>query len=273
MLSLLGGSDERTVDLVKKSLMENGQDLMPSLIRAREMAEPDVREHLESVLNEIGFNQLETSFVNWSDATRGDPDLEEGAALLAKFRDPEISFAPYKQRLDSMAHALQERLRYVRRPSAIIDKINQYLFTEQGFYGNTQNYYDPDNTYLTCVLDHKMGIPISLSVVYLLLSRRLCLPISGISLPGHFILKYEAEGFMAYLDAFNQGQVITREECIRFLIDAGYGVQDNYFEPATNRDILHRMMRNLIFIYNQKKETFQSQRLMRLIQTITNPPS
>ncbi len=270
MLALLDDSDEHTVDLVKKSLMQMGQDVMPSLLRAREMADSNAREHLQSILDEMEFHHIETDFVTWATPHQGEPDLEEGAFLLAKFRCPDLDFIPYRQQLDEMALALKERLRHVSRPQSIIERSNRFLFDQEGFHGNAQHYYDPDNSYLNRVLDRRVGIPISLSLVYLLVTHRLGLPVIGIGLPGHFILKYETSTFSTYMDAFNKGQPVSREDCIRFLINSGAGVQNAYFAPATNREIIQRMMRNLVFIYNQAKDPKRSQRLIRLIKSINS---
>lgn len=273
MLTLLSDSDQRTVDIVKKSLTQMGQDIMPSLLRARKMADPTVQEHLQSILEDIEFNHLEMSFTEWASSSKENPDLETGAFLLAKFCYPDLDPEPYRQRLDRMAQVLTERLNSKDHPPVMIQKINQLLFKEEALRGDAQHYYDPDNSCLNRVLDRNTGIPISLSIVYLLVTQRLGLPIVGIGLPGHFILKYETPTFSAYIDAFNQGQLISREECIRFLINAGYGVQETYFSPATHREIIQRMMRNLVFIYNQMKDSRRADRLKRLVQLVSAPPN
>jgi regulator of sirC expression with transglutaminase-like and TPR domain len=273
MLALLDDHDEHTVNLVKKSLMQKGQDVMPSLLRAREIAEPNARERLESILDEMEFNQLETACGEWAAAQPVEPNLEEGAFLLAQFGYSGLDFKPYRQRLDEMANTLRSHLRHVTRPQSVIEKINRYLFDQEGFHGNTRHYYDPDNSYLNRVLDCKTGIPISLSLVYLLVTQRLGLPITGVGLPGHFILKYETPAFSTFLDAFNNGQPISKEECVRFLMNSGADVQEAYFAPATHREMILRMMRNLVFIYNQMKDKKRSQRLIRLIKAISGGSS
>ena len=146
--------------------------------------------------------------------------------------------------------------------------MNNYLFLEQGFHGNTKNYYDPDNSFINQILETKRGIPISLSVVYLLVSKRLNLPVMGVGLPGHFMLKFEQDGFCMFLDAFNNGQSLTREECVRFLLNSGYEIQEGYFSVATTRDIMIRVLRNLVYVYNQLKDKAKAQGLSRLIQIL-----
>ncbi|HEY5594858.1 MAG TPA: transglutaminase-like domain-containing protein, partial [Nitrospiria bacterium] len=119
--------------------------------------------------------------------------------------------------------------------------------------------------------ERRAGIPISLSIVYLLIAKRLDLPITGVGLPGHFMLKYDGEGFCLFLDAFNNGQILTRDECIRFLLNSGHEVQPGYFSPATVRDILTRMLRNLVYVYGQLKDKESAHRLTRLVHILQLP--
>lgn len=268
MLALLTDPDERTVDLVKQTLVSIGLDAVPSLLKAGEMADSKAREELRSILEEIRLNHLESRFHHWASAKDFEPDLEEGAFLLAEFRYPDLPIASYRKRLDEMAQVLGARLRRVSHPRSVIEQINQHLFEEEGFHGNTQNYYEPDNSYLNRVLDRKTGIPISLSLIYLLVTQRLGLPVTGVGLPGHFILKYDSFDSSIYLDAFNQGQILSREECVRFLLNSGYEIKEAYFASASHREIILRMMRNLVYIYTQFKDDHRADRLKRLIQIL-----
>jgi regulator of sirC expression with transglutaminase-like and TPR domain len=122
-------------------------------------------------------------------------------------------------------------------------------------------------------MDQRTGIPISLSVVILLLAKRLSLSLVGVGLPGHFLVRYE-EGSQktdqqTYIDTFNRGQVLTKEECTKFIKDAGYGYREEFFRTSTSTEILVRMMRNLIFVYNQLQETQKVEWLSRYVMAVT----
>jgi regulator of sirC expression with transglutaminase-like and TPR domain len=271
MLALLSDPDRETADLVRQTLVSIGPDAVPSLLKAGEMADSKGREQLRTILDEIRLNHLEDRFHHWAESGGSEPDLEQGVFLLAEFRYPDLVVEPYQRRLDEMAQVLGRRLRGIAHPGSILERVSQFLFHEEGFHGNVQNYYDPDNSYLNRVLDRKTGIPISLSVIYLLLARRLGLPVSGVGLPGHFILKYESPDFSNYLDAFNQGQILTRGDCVRFLLNSGYEVREDYFASVSNLEIVLRMMRNLIYIYTQLEDHPRVKRLTRLIKILGGP--
>ncbi len=144
-----------------------------------------------------------------------------------------------------------------------VKALNRYLFTEQGFKGNTKNYYELENSYLNRVIDRRTGIPISLSVVYLLIGKRLGLPVQGIGMPGHFLVKYEAEKYKIFIDCFNGGALLTEKNCARFLTEAGYGFEDRFLQSSPTRAILTRMIKNLLAIYNKLDEPLKKIRLTR----------
>lgn len=271
IFTLLSDRDERTVDLVRQTLIEIGPDAVPSLERAQEAADPHIRRHLQTVVEEIRQNDLEDRFRDYAARDESELDLEEGALLIAQFCYPDLNSTDCRNELDRLSDEIAIRLIQKNRPEEIVRQINRYLFLEQGFHGNTRNYYDPDNSYLNRVLERRAGIPISLSIIYLLVAKRLGLSIVGVGLPGHFMLKYEGEGFCLFLDAFNNGQILTRDECIRFLLNSGYEVQSGYFAPATVRDILTRMLRNLVYVYGQLKDKERAHRLTRLVHILQLP--
>ena len=125
--------------------------------------------------------------------------------------------------LDDLGGQLFERLDYSAPPDVIIGAINQFLFKELGFVGNEKDYYDPQNSYLNRVLDRRTGNPINLSLVYLLLARRLRLPITGIGMPGHFVCRFQSTTAEFYVDVFNRGRLLTKGDCVKFLLQSNNG--------------------------------------------------
>ena len=223
-----------------------------------------VAERLCDVIDEIHGRQLEESWRQWLHR----PDLEEGCFLLSRFTQPDVEIETYQGLLDAMAEELQLLVKHERWPDGVIRGMNHYLFSEKGFHGNTVHYYDPDNSYLCRVLDRRVGIPITLSVVYLLLARRLGLPITGIGMPSHFLVKCEASGRELFIDPFNEGQSLTKRECVNFLVNSGYGFKEHYLQPVTDQEILVRIMRNLLYIYGELKEQGRIRRLSRFVELI-----
>lgn len=185
-----------------------------------------------------------------------DLDLAEGALLIAQAEYPDLDIGRYLARLDRMAEEVRCG-RGSQGPSGPLDRLNVFLFEEQGFCGNTEGYYDPRNSFLNDVLDRRTGIPITLSVVYMELGRRLGLTIQGIGLPGHFVVQYQGDTETSFIDTFNRGAVLDTSDCEALVARAtgrSIELQPEHFRPVGKRQILARMLLNLKGIWFSRKE-------------------
>jgi regulator of sirC expression with transglutaminase-like and TPR domain len=178
--------------------------------------------------------------------------LAESALLMACEEYPQLELSPYLDQLDEMATAVRSRMRPSESPLDTIRTINNVLFDEFGFRGNRDNYYDPRNSFLNDVLERRVGIPITLSTIYLEVARRLPFPIVGLGMPNHFLVKYADRAQEFILDPFNRGDILTRADCASRVAES-YGraveLSDRFFEAVTHRQILVRMLNNLKAIY------------------------
>jgi regulator of sirC expression with transglutaminase-like and TPR domain len=187
-------------------------------------------------------------------------DLAEAALLIAQEEHPDMDVAAYLRRLDGLAAAVRARLPQTPEPTDIIDNLNIQLFREEGLTGNESEYYDPRNSFLNEVLDRKRGIPITLSVIYLEVGRRLGLPLVGVGFPGHFLVKYSGADGEMVLDPFAGGAILSREDLVQRLRRM-YGDANPFLAqipqllaPASKKEILVRILRNLKGIYLQKND-------------------
>lgn len=181
-----------------------------------------------------------------------DIDLARAALLIAEEEYPQLSAEPYLQRLDLFAEMVKDRLANETAAPVLLGEISKVLFEEEHFTGNAEAYYDPRNSFLNDVLDRKLGIPITLSIVYLEVGWRLDLPLEGVNFPGHFLIRYEGEAVKLLVDPFQNGQIRFEDEA-QDLLDRVYGgsvkLQEAYLRPASKRDILVRLLSNLKTIY------------------------
>jgi regulator of sirC expression with transglutaminase-like and TPR domain len=179
-------------------------------------------------------------------------NLDRAALELARIEHPGLDIEPFIGILDSYAVELSERLAGRLGGSDYVEAANRYLFGELGFTGNAENYYDPRNSCLNEVLTARTGIPIALAVVYLEIGRRLAQPVYGIGLPGHFLVQYRSAEFSAFIDVFHGGRLLTMAECFemaRLSTGAQLGDDPRMLAPASKRQIVTRMVRNLRGVY------------------------
>lgn len=164
--------------------------------------------------------------------------LDLASLLIAAHANPDLDVEAYLGRLDRLAAASEE---------PTLEALIAHLFGPQGFRGDRDNYYDPRNSYLDQVLDRRLGIPITLSVVLIEVGRRLGLRLVGVGMPGHLLVRHEEEP-PVILDAFERGKVLTPEECEeRFHAVHGAEVRfdPSYLVPIGPRAMVARMLANL----------------------------
>ena len=179
-------------------------------------------------------------------------DLGEATLVLAQLEYPNLNVGRYVEVLDEFARDAASRLVGRYDPDRTIEQLNHFLFTELGFRGNELDYYDPRNSFLNDVIDRRTGIPITLAVVYLEITRRLGLPFYGVGLPGHFLIKYDDNRKVTYLDPFQGGRILDREKCqdlVRSLKGDDVSLTAHDFRAVDNRHIVTRMLNNLRSIY------------------------
>jgi regulator of sirC expression with transglutaminase-like and TPR domain len=187
--------------------------------------------------------------------------LDEAALAIAEEEYPRLPAGPYLRRIDELATRVEARLPRRRTGADALSAVRRVLFDEDGFRGNDENYYDPRNSFLNEVLDRRLGIPISLSVLFLSVARRVGLAAEGVGLPGHFLVKLAAGGREIFLDAHRNGEVFGAEECAeRWRASApGRGPFDpRWLEAVSTRQILGRMLHNLKRIYAEESDDLRT---------------
>jgi len=189
-------------------------------------------------------------------------ELARACLLIAEDAYPGLDVEGYVNEVARLALRLRARLSRTAGAEEKVVELNQFLFDELGYTGNAEEYYDPRNSYLNEVIDRRTGIPITLSVLYMELGRKIGLPLEGVSFPGHFLVRVRMRGGMLVLDPFAGGEPQTEDELRARLerviprdVTGGVPVRDlpleQFLEPASNRQILARLLRNLKGIYRQ----------------------
>lgn len=184
-------------------------------------------------------------------------DLARAALYIAQEEYPTLDPAEYLNALDTMAAEVGERLGEQRYPLRIVQTINEYLYDDLGFTGNSSDYYDPRNSFLNQAIDRRTGIPITLSLVYLEIARRLDFPMLGIGMPGHFLIRPDFEEAGIFVDAFNRGEVLFPADCeqrLSLIYGRAVQLQPEFLEPIGAKQFLARMLTNLKAIYLNRGE-------------------
>jgi regulator of sirC expression with transglutaminase-like and TPR domain len=193
--------------------------------------------------------------------------LDRAALEAARVDDPALDAERYIAELDRHAFEIAERAHDLSDPECFIRATNDYLFTEHHFRGNNDDYYNPHNNLLSRVLDTGLGVPITLSVVYIEIARRLAKPVRGIGLPGHFVIRYDDGDFSTFLDPFRGGAALTPEGCLAIAqeITGNQNPDPAWLEPSEDRSIIMRILNNLRGAYFSRRESAHALNVLDLL--------
>jgi len=264
ILSLLDDPDPVVQGAIRARLLEIGDVAAPALRVSSISTDELVRQNAEDALREIGLAKFRAEFDRMIAAQPADADidLEQGAFLIALLRYPEMRMPDYREQLDTMAAMLDEQLRGCDSGYMVVREINAYLIDQLGYQGcrrDHDNFYDPENSYMNRVMERRVGIPVTLSVIYMLLGQRLGLPLFGVGIPTKYMLKYRSSREEFFINPFDGGKILNFSDCRRYLREVNIPYKPEYLEPISNRQTVARMMRNLAEIYQKSEPVFTAE--------------
>jgi regulator of sirC expression with transglutaminase-like and TPR domain len=199
-------------------------------------------------------------------------DLLRAALAFARIEYPDVDPDHYIRQVDEMGRRVVARIKDPGEPSQCIAALNHVLFQEEMFRGNTVDYYNPRNSYINDVLERKLGIPISLALLYMEVGRRAGFPLLGVGMPGHFLVKhYDLNGRSIIIDAFERGSVLSEEDCRHKLSAVSSGelkLQPDFLHTVTRRQMLTRMLNNLRSIYLLRRDLRRTAKVVDLVLAI-----
>lgn len=190
-------------------------------------------------------------------------ELDRAALDLARIEYPDLNAARYISDLDTHALRIAERARDLSDGQCFVEAANEYLFGEAGFRGNEEDYYNPANSCLNRVLETRLGIPITLSVIYIEVARRLAKPVTGVGLPGHFVVRYDDSRYSAIIDPFHEGAILDTAQCCQ--LAQTESPAPGMLDPVDMRYIVMRMINNLRSIYFGRRDAGKALQVLDLL--------
>lgn len=254
---LLGSNDEITLKLLEEQFKTFDTKTFHEINSEISANDADLKNNFLNLSSKIKREQLKGDFKKW--AKDNSAELETGVFLIAMISNPFLDIDYYFKTLNQWASSILNNLKKVKLkndPTSIINEVNHFLFMELGLKGNKENYYDPENSFIDKVIENKTGNPILLSMIYLLTVKKIGLPFSGVNMPAHFLVQYTDALEPIFIDPFNHGEIITKQICLERAKSLRLIWQDDYLSVPTNKQIILRILQNLINIY-QNREQFE----------------
>ncbi len=264
---LLEEDDPKSFALVNEHILKIGAPMLPYLIEL-ESTKPTLFEKSRSLVAEIRFQMLKVEFEKFVRAGEKNLDLEAGALLIARFVHPALDEKIYHDWLERVAGKIRADLPVKRDKVAAFKRLHSFLSRAMGFCVNEDDYYNPDNSCLNRVIETRRGTPISLSILFLILARRLKIPAFGIGLPGHFIVGL-GEPALFWDPLLNR--VLDVPAMRRRLAQNGFSYAPGLLKPFSSAQILMRLLRNLMAVYETSGSPLNVEKIGELAQVLLLP--
>jgi regulator of sirC expression with transglutaminase-like and TPR domain len=238
-----------------KSLLEDAPACMTALRERAKLLEQQAAQ-LRDLAAAVHQRRVQAALVKTLDGKEDDIDLLQAALLIAQLDNEEVDIAAYRKEVERMAKELEAALPKDADEGARRQALHKFLFTERGFHGSRSDYYNKANSYLTEVIDDREGIPITLSLLYMDLAKRIGLKVEGVGLPGHFVVRHVlSKGEPQLIDVFEGGQLLSRADAERKVKDlTDQPAQEEHFAAVTKRAIIVRMLHNLLNIAGNDRD-------------------
>lgn len=257
---LLGDEDRNTFQALEKLILKEADRYVDWLKTCQLSENAIVRRHARSLLCRHLSMTSKVRFLIFCHTQPENLNLEQGLFALAQTEYPEINVDGYSALIDYFADEIKTRINRLVSPHDILEAVNNYLFEIEGFSGNHYEYYAPENNYINKVIDERVGNPVGLCCLYWIISSRLNLPVTGIGMPGHFLIRYQDNREEIYVDAFNQGRLLNRKDCMRLAVAMGLEFHNSLLSPTSSRSTLIRICSNLASSYGKRNMSEKSER-------------
>ena len=255
LLFLLEDPDPFIQESVQNRFKQLGENAVPVLDEYRvETTDQKERTLLGDIIHDLTFPSLRNDFHELlENGVKNRKNLEYAVFTLSRFGNPTLRISDLQEKLDHFAEMVEPAMRYRLDERRKMKQLIKFVFEDLNFSGDTEDYHNPANCFLDQVIRRRRGLPITLSMIVMFLARRLDLPFFGVNMPIHFMLNYVSEKEEVLIDPYDNGAIVTYDQCYFFLKKNNIEPKPEHFKIATDMEILVRCIRNLIQSYERQE--------------------
>ncbi|EPR68732.1 hypothetical protein ADICYQ_2118 [Cyclobacterium qasimii M12-11B] len=266
-MSLLDDGDQEVKEHVRDKILSLGNKIIPFLENKWEGSfNPELQKEIEEIVHDMQFNLLMERLTDWTNSE--EKELLEGLWIINTYLYPELEFEQLNGLMQQIYFDVWTNFKNELSVYDKIKLINNVMFNDLKFSANTKNFHSPANSMIKTVLETKKGNPISLCSVYLLVAKKLGLPVYGVNLPNLFVLTYKSGKFKFYINAFNKGLIFTKQDINNYLDHLKLDPKPEYYEPCENIEIIRRVIRNLIYSFEKIGDLDKSKEVSQLLKIV-----
>lgn len=275
IIKLLDDPDEQIFMLIEDKILSYGSGIIEHLETAwAQSFDALLQKRIENLVHKIQFNNVKQDLALWH--TSGNFDLLRGILIVNKYQYPDLDEQKIINQIEAIKRDVWLQLINDCSPAETVKIINNVFYNTYRFSGNTANHQDPQNSYISQVLESKKGNQISLSIIYSIVAQKLDIPIYGINLPQHFVLGYVNEvkkeetdaSVLFYINTFNKGYMFGKRDIDQFLWQLKIAPSTHFYDPCPNAEIIKRVLRNLISSYQKAGLTNKANEISELLDIL-----
>ncbi|MBC3784358.1 transglutaminase-like domain-containing protein [Spirosoma utsteinense] len=268
LISLLDDEDREVVEHVEQRIRQMGGQMIPLLESEWEGSfNPDLQKRIEELIHDLQYESVLDRMRDWKNG--GSMDLLEGLWIVATYQYPDLSLDKLKQDVEQLYYDVWVDFKADMHPDEQIKSMNTAFFTKLKFAPNTKHFHSPANSMINQVLESRRGNPITLCILYMLIAKRLNLPVFGVNLPNLFVLTYRnTSGVQFYINVFNRGLIFTKKDIDQYIDQLNLKRLDTFYQPCTNTDIVRRVLRNLTLAFEKNGDMERVREVEQILNTV-----
>lgn len=269
LVSLLDDTDTEIFNHVSEQLLNLGDDAVEILEREWESnLNPLVQTRIEDLISQLQEEQRAARFMEWRNTE--EQDLIYGLWLVSTIQYPEYEYDELKRDIEKLFLDVWQKYDISSQGRDSVAELNYVLFSQLKFGANTKNFHSPENSMIKSVLQTKKGNPISLAMIYLILGRKLKIPLSGVNLPNLFVLTYIDDLDQFYINVFNKGLIFNKKDIESYVDQLNLERKETFFSPCSNLDIIKRFLRNLIVAYDKNGQQDKKEQTRNILMILND---
>jgi len=261
---LLRDDDAETVRMVKEQLALGGEDFIPDLRDLVELDDEQVSRHARDVMAEIASHGADDEFLLMCHFFSRESDFENAYWMLSQALDAKFEIEPLEHKVNQWGRQFLVMTSGIVSNRQRVQALANFMAGELCFRGNTDDYYCERNSLLPSVIETRMGIPITLTLLYIMVARRAGIKVDGINLPGHFIARHGEVLF----DPFHKGRILTKADCEEILTRQNLKLRASHLDAASPRQILLRVLANLLYVYDLRGDQEKHSRVNAWVKAL-----
>ena len=266
LVSLLDDEDHEVSQHVEGKILSLGGNVIPFLeTEWEESFNPNLQRKIEELIHELQLSIMNERLQSWKNG--GGLDLMEGMWILSTYHYPELSLDNLKTIVEQLYYDIWIQFQEEMNAVDQIKRINSIFFGVMNFAANTKNFHSPSNSMVNVVLESRRGNPITLCVIYLLIARKLGMPVYGVNLPNLFVLTYKNDKTQFYINVFNRGIIFSKTDIDHYIAQLNIKSKEIFYQPCTNLEIVQRVLRNLILSYEKTSEQEKIKEIEKILKS------